>query len=293
MMSRPARFLWPGLGLLLAALGALGWAGSSVLLRRRTPDPRNPPWDASLDWDTYHFPARDGVPLSGWFISNPIPNGQTLVIVPGHNGSRDGDTDQAVTLAQAGFNVLLFDLRAHGGSGGDQVTFGAREYLDVLGALDWLATRWNIHQVGLVGFSMGAGIALHVAAEDARVAAVVADGTIARVVDGLIGLGRSKGIPAPLMFLPAWAILLTASLRARTWIPAADPVRWAGRVRCPVLFVHGPDDPFNTVDGARALAARTLRGRLWIVPGAGHRDAYRRDPKAYYARVMDFLKENL
>jgi pimeloyl-ACP methyl ester carboxylesterase len=292
MMARRARFLvLPGL--ILAGLTALGWAGSSILLRRRTPDPADPPSHYDLAYQPVTFPARDGIPLDGWWISAPQPNGRTLMLVPGHNGSRDGDTGQAAALARAGFDVLLFDLRAHGTSGGEQVTFGAREYLDVLGALDWLQAEKGIQRVGLVGFSMGAGIALRVAAEDSRVVAVVADGTIARVIDGLIGLGRSKGIPAPLMIGPAWVILLMASLRARAWISAADPIRWAGRVRCPVLFVHGTEDPFNTVDGVGQLAARTPHGQLWIVPGAGHRDAYRRDPEGYYGRIVDFLKESL
>ncbi len=278
-------------GVLLAGLGGLAWRGSTILLRRRTPDPADPPSNYGLEAETVRFPARDGVALSGWWIAPPVPNGRTVVIVPGHNGSRDGDTGQAAALANAGFRVLLFDLRAHGASGGQHVTFGAREHLDVLGALDWLETARGIHRAGLVGFSMGAGIALRVAAEDARVSAVVADGTISRVVDGMIGLGRARGVPAPLMFLPAWGIVLAASLRARTWIPAADPVRWAGRVACPVLFIHGADDPFNTVAGARTLAELAPRGQLWIVPGAGHRDAYRRDPAGYYRRVVDFLNQ--
>lgn len=280
-------------GALLAGLGGLAWRGSTILLRRRTPDPADPPANYGLDYETVHFPARDGVPLSGWWIAPPAPTGRTVVIVHGHNGSRDGDTGQAAALARAGFRVLLFDLRAHGGSGGRHVTFGAREYLDVLGALDWLEAARGIRRVGVVGFSMGAGIALRVAAEDARVGVVVADGTIGRVIDGLIGLGRARGIPAPPMILPAWAIVLLASLRARAWIPAADPMRWAGRTGCPVLFIHGADDPFNTPAGARALAGLAPRGQLWIVPGAAHRDAYRRDPGEYYGRVVDFLRERL
>jgi pimeloyl-ACP methyl ester carboxylesterase len=140
---------------------------------------------------------------------------------------------------------------------------------------------------------MGGGIALGVAAEDAGVDAVVADGTIGRVIDGLIGLGRAKGIPAPLMIPPAWAIVLLASLRARAWIPAADPMRWAGRTGCPVLFVHGADDPFNTPAGARALAGLAPRGQLWIMPGAAHRDAYRRESGRILRAGGGFFAERL
>ncbi|MBN2471711.1 MAG: alpha/beta fold hydrolase [Anaerolineae bacterium] len=284
-------------GLLAAALllaGAAGaWQASTRLLRRRQSDPLDPPSNYGITFENVAFPARDGVTLRGWWLAPEQPNGQTLVIVPGHNGSIDGDTAQAARFAGAGYGVLLFNLRAHGGSEGGQVTLGAREVLDVLGALDWLQAERDITQVGLVGFSMGAGVALRVAVLDGRVRAVVADGTICRVVDGIVGLGRARGIAPALVWPAAKVILLVASVRARTLISRADPVRWADRVLRPVLFIHGTDDPFNTVEGAGRLAGLAPQGQLWLVEGAGHRDACRRDPEAYYQRVLHFLAETL
>ncbi len=278
----------------LAALAAAGWLGSNALLRRRDPDPPDPPSNYGLSYEDVRFPSRDGTPLRGWWIRPPQPNGGTLVLCHGHNGSMDGDTAQAARLARAGFAVLMFNFRAHGTSGGAQVTFGAREYQDVLGALDWLGSAQGIRRAGLVGFSMGAGVALIAAAHDSRVGAVVADGAIRRVGDAMLGLGRARGLPAWLVWPLAAATLLTASLRARVWIPQADPVCWVGRVRCPVLFVHGAEDPFTSLDAVREMAARVGEGAaLWVVPGAGHRDAYRLDPAAYYGRVIAFLEPHL
>ncbi len=273
--------------ILMAAAGL--WRASTVLLRRRVPDRPDPPSAHGLPCEPVEFTAQDGTLLRGWWIAPPSADRGTIVIVHGHNGSMDGDTATAARLARAGWRVLMFDLRAHGRSGGHAVTFGAREYLDVLAALDWLQAAQGVTGVGLLGFSMGAGVALIAAALDGRVRAVVADGTIGRIADAIAGLGRTKGIPPALMALPARAILLVASLRAGVWIPRADPLRWAERVPCPVLFIHGAEDPFNTVAGARRLAALAPDGQLWLVPGAGHRDACRRDPGAYDARVLTFF----
>ncbi len=281
-----------GAALLLAA-GVGAWRASTILLQRRRPDPSDPPTNYGIDFESVAFPARDGVMLRGWWLHPAQPNGQTLVFVPGHNGSMDGDTAQAARFVAAGYHVLLFNLRAHGGSEGGQVTFGAREFLDVLGALDWLQAEQGITRVGLVGFSMGAGVTLRVAVLDGRVRAVVADGAICRVVDGLVGLGRARGVPPALVWPAAQVILLVASLRARRLISLADPVRWADRVLRPVLFIHGVEDPFNTVEGAARLARLAPRGQLWLVEGAGHRDAGHRDPEAYDRRVLAFLAEAL
>lgn len=296
MAGRTFKLMAVGVGLVVdVALGAALWRASSILLRRRTPDPADPPSNYGLDYDEVAFPSRDGIPLRGWWIKPVAVDGavqmekRTLVIVHGHNGSMDGDTGQAAELARRGFHVLLFNLRAHGTSGGEQVTFGACEYLDVLGALDWLAMVQGVNRVGLLGFSMGAGVALRVAAEDERVQAVVADGTISRIVDALAGYGRMKGVPLWVARLPAALLLMVASFRAGTPIPAANPDRWVDAVRCPVLFIHGSDDPFNTTGGVGALVATAPQGQLWLVPGAGHRDAYRLDAAAYYERVTGFF----
>lgn len=269
--------------------GAGLWRASTILLRRRVPDRPDPPSAYGLACEPVEFTAQDGTLLRGWWIQPPQPADRTIVIVHGHNGSMDGDTATAARLARAGWRILMFDLRAHGRSGGHAVTFGAREYLDVLAALDWLQAAHGITAVGLLGFSMGAGVALIAAALDGRVRAVVADGAIGRIADAIAGLGRARGIPPALMILPARAILLATSLRAGVWIPRADPLCWAGRVPCPVLFIHGVEDPFNTVAGARRLAALAPRGQLWLVAGAGHRDACRRDPETYDARVLAFF----
>lgn len=281
-------------GLALTGVVLAGsWQASTVLLRRRKPDPIDPPFNYGIPFENVTFTSRDGIILRGWWLQPANPNGKTLVIVHGHNGSMDGDTAQAARLARAGYRVLIFNLRAHGGSEGGQVTFGAREYMDVLGALDWLQAEHAITAVGLVGFSMGAGVALRTAVVDGRVRTVVADGTICRVADGLIGLGLSRGIPFPMMWLAAKAILLMTSIRAKTLISRADPLRWVDRVRCPVLFIHGTQDPFNTLQGVGRLAALAPHGQLWLVEGGGHRDAYTLDPDAYYERVLGFLAETL
>src|SRR3712207_9094850 len=64
--------------------------------------------------------------------------------------------ETALVYHQAGFNVLMLDLRAHGGSEGERVTLGYREVRDVRGALSWLGERgYDPENVVLHGWSMG------------------------------------------------------------------------------------------------------------------------------------------
>ena len=55
-----------GVGLTSLTLSAAtlisAWIGSTILLRRRTPDPADLPSNYGLEYSTVNFPARDGTP---------------------------------------------------------------------------------------------------------------------------------------------------------------------------------------------------------------------------------------
>ena len=104
-------------GLWIAALNL----GANSLLRRRRPDPSDPPSNYGIEFEEVHFPSRDGLNLVGWWIPHDNALG-TIIMCHGQNGSMDGDTRQMPPLREAGFNVLMFDFRAHGRSEGEAVT---------------------------------------------------------------------------------------------------------------------------------------------------------------------------
>ena len=74
------------------------------------------------------------------------------------------------------FSVLLFDLRARGESGGNRSSKGDREQWDLLGAIDYVEARGiPVEHIGLLGFSLGAGVAILAAAQEPRIPAIVSD----------------------------------------------------------------------------------------------------------------------
>ena len=64
-------------------------------------------------------------------------------------------------LLNAGFNVIVFDLRDHGQSSidDDRVSGGQDEWRDVIAVHDWLIDEQGADpdKIGLFGTSMGAG----------------------------------------------------------------------------------------------------------------------------------------
>ena len=285
--------LWIAGALALAVL-ALAYAATVPLMRRREPDPPDSPASHDLPGEEVQFPSRDGLLLGGWWIPAAGDARGTVVMCPGQNGSLDKDIPQAVPLQRAGFNVLLFDFRAHGRSQGSLVTLGALEQADLFGALDYLEGQRGVRWAGVLGFSMGAGVALLVAAQDARAAALVVDGAFPRLAGILRGYLRLRGVPGSLAGGFARAVLWVASLRAGYEISRANPIALADRISAPALFVHGERDPFVRTDEVRALAARVAGpAEVWSLADCGHREANKHHPDEYAQRVVGWFAQYL
>jgi pimeloyl-ACP methyl ester carboxylesterase len=212
----------------------------------------------------------------------------------GQEGSMDGDTRQMVPLHDARFNVLMFDFRAHGRSEGNCVSMGMYEKEDLLGALDTLAERKGVERVGVLGFSMGAAVALITAALSERIGAVVADSSFGRLRSTLTGWAVQR---ASLPDCPAVRGMGVDrrfdSHRGTYGSDRSDPLTVHIGPR-PILFIHGADDPFvpmEEVNRMASLAAGPVE--VWTVEGTGHRGAYAADPVEYNNRVIDWFKRYL
>jgi uncharacterized protein len=110
----------------------------------------------------------------------PEAAGQFPAVVICHpHPQRGGDLHNFVVsaisrdLVYRGIAALRFNFRGMGESGG---TFGdgIKEQEDVTAALDFVAAQKDIDagRIGLAGYSFGGGVAIPVAAKDARVAAL-------------------------------------------------------------------------------------------------------------------------
>lgn len=294
-MSVPLALLLIVVALLLAALAWLAWAGSSRLIARRAPNVQTSPADYGLAYEDVSFPSRDGLTLRGWFLPAEPARG-SVVFCHGHGGSMDPDVVYAPWFHDAGFNVLMFDFRAHGRSEGARVSMGYWERQDLLGAVDYLQGR-SIAEVGVLGFSLGGAVGMTTAAQCAAIRAVVSDGGFARLESALLGWGRERGknVPRGLARLLARLVITVAGWRLGARLPEADPIRWVGQIAPrPLLLVHGDLDPYVPIADVEALYATAGEPKeLWRVAEAGHREVDKCRPAEYRERVIGFFERYL
>lgn len=133
------------------------------------------PADKGLTYEDVELTTKDGVTIRGWYI--PSENRAAVILLHSMASNRLGTMDHALMFARNGYGVLMIDLRVHGASGGDLLTFGGDEYLDVSAAVDYLQARPDLDpgRIGVMGLSLGASASVLAGARDSRLAAVAAD----------------------------------------------------------------------------------------------------------------------
>ena len=213
---------------------------------------------------TRHF-AGSGVDLEGWRVSAEGRRRGAIVYLHGIADNRGSAADAVRRLSRRGFDVVAFDSRAHGSSGGAACTFGYYEKRDLQRVIDTLPAG----PVIVIGTSLGGAVALQTAAEDSRVSGVVA-------AESFADLRTVASERAP-WFFTAGAIQRAFALAERLAqfkVDDVSPAAAASRIRAPVLLIHGAADtetpPSHSQEIFDGLAGSR---RLLLVPGAGHNQA--------------------
>jgi pimeloyl-ACP methyl ester carboxylesterase len=204
----------------------------------------------------------------------PIAARGTIVLLHGYLQDRRFVVPWAVKLAEQGFRCAVLDLRGHGASTGEHISFGAFEAHDLSEVLDDLGRRgWDVAHVGLMGVSYGASIALLTAGEDPRVRTVVAlepfasaERAVPELMRGAFA-AQARGI-SDAQF--AAAHVKEARIAGFQW-SQADIFAALEHTCAPVLFLHGEQDTWLSPDHSRELAKRAPAGsRLILSPPDNH-----------------------
>lgn len=281
--------------------------GAGVIAYVATHPPRRPitqtPQEFGATYEDVEFPSRDGVKLSGWFVPAPPTldgenrPGGAVILCHGMSANRQEVIPWAAALWERGFALLMFDFRALGNSGGRICTAGYSEKLDLLGAVDYLTTRPDMHDVplGVFGFSMGGATAILTAAEDRRIHAVATHGAFATLKGAITQRCRHHYGP-----LGPIAERLTMAFGNRLrWFPvqpsAVMPVNVVAQLAPrPLLLLHGSKDRIVRTDDARELHAAAGHPKsLRVLPRSGHRRIHRHLRPMVERRVAQFFATTL
>lgn len=256
------------------------------------------PRTVMTDWPTAQvvkIDAADHVPLNAAWVPSPKFSGTCVLTVHGVGGWRARSHRFLPWLLPAGYSVLSPDLRAHGDSGGDTITYGLLEQHDVLAWVAWMRGQGCARIFG-VGESLGASTLIMAAALDpSAFQALVAECPFADLLQaaeeraqGMLRFSGPVARPLAVMAVGGGNLYLRATRGLN--FAKVTPVESMALLRVPVLLIHGLADARTPPAHSRQLAEANLRyAQLWLVPGAKHVGAYTTAPVEFRERVLAFL----
>lgn len=160
---------------------------------------------------------------------------------------------QLQQLAGLGYNVLAFDYRGFGRTGGIPTESGL--YDDAMAAYRYLTTVRRVapSRVILAGRSLGSAVAVELAT---RVPSA-----------GALLLSPIESVPATGAMLYPW---VPVRILARNRF---DSIGKIARVRVPIVLVHATSDRLVPLEAARRLFSRVTAPKLMLETGGGHNRA--------------------
>jgi fermentation-respiration switch protein FrsA (DUF1100 family) len=185
---------------------------------------------------SWYLPPRDGRPVIAYFHGNG-----------GHIGYR---AERLRWFAHYGYGALMLEYRGYGGNPGSPSETGLHS--DGAAALDFLASHGiPSNRVVLYGESLGSGVAVRLAAQR-EVAGLILEAPFTSV---------AEVAQYHYSFMPAAAMI---------W-DRFDSLSWIGKVKAPILFLHGERDRVVPIRFGRALFdAAPEPKEFWSAREAGH-----------------------
>ncbi len=237
-------------------------------------------------------------------IPSPFGYGIKAVLVEPHQTDRyiiisHGVTETKINsikymnlFLERGFNVLIYDHRRHGESGGRTTSFGYYEKFDLKAVVDWLKEKKGTNLLlGIHGESMGAATML-------LYAGMLEDGADFYIADcpfsdfraQLAYLIKKDFKLFPGILLPIGDLILR--IRDKYSIRNVSPISVIENIQHPVLFIHSRKDDYILPSMTQELFEHKKGPKMLYIAEKGRHAQSFNENRTDYERIIDeFLQK--
>jgi pimeloyl-ACP methyl ester carboxylesterase len=236
--------------------------------------------------------TSDNIPIAYERHKNGFDN--VIIVCPGfYNSGRNGWMQKTSELLSSSYDVIIFDFRGHGNSGG-KFTWSAKEHLDLEAVLDY-AKSCGYKGIGIAAFSLGAATAVNVAADrsDIDIMALFSCPSRISMIDFHFW---EPGIFSDLKDNIECKLEGKGVRTGNPFLQKNDPIDAIGRIKdTPILFVHGGDDWVVKDRHSRKLySAANVEKKLEIIKGGAHAERLiQADPEGMKKLMLDWFSKRL
>ncbi|MAV28227.1 MAG: hypothetical protein CMF43_00255 [Legionellales bacterium] len=252
------------------------------------------------NYQLVRFPSRmPNVQISAWHtvINADAPS---IIVVHGIRPNCKSVYESLLVsgmLSNAGFNVLNIDLQNYGESTRTSrfIAYGQREYLDVLGAYDWLITQGQKpNKIGIAGLSLGAVTTAIAASKESGIRAIWLDSPYADFNKMFCDELNSKYLPCLFSFGVRWLGQTFLGISPDA-IKTTDVLN---QKNTPAIYLtHGTADKRIPVSHAYTFIEKAKNQdqkiSIWIVENSDHLDAMLEYPRLYQQKMVEFFTQAL
>jgi fermentation-respiration switch protein FrsA (DUF1100 family) len=220
------------------------------------------------DMNVMTVTTADKLTLTGWYEAPADPTKPVIILFHGNAGHIGYRGFKVHPFIAAGYGFLLAEYRGYGGNAGYPSEQGfyndARAYIEALKVQGVAPER-----IVLYGESLGTGVALQMALDYPEVHAIILESAYTSIADVC---------QREIFYMPVkWLV------RDRF-----DSLKKIGKVKAPILIVHGVKDSLVPYAMGQSLFAAAKGPKDMVsIPEGGHNDLY-----DYHAgeKILGFLR---
>lgn len=241
------------------------------------------------------IPSTNSYEIEARYIKAPVESEHTVVIVHGIGMNMWRHFREALMYLDNNYNVLVYNQRYTGKTGGDNRSFGYHEQYDIASVMSYLREKYPSHIIGAHGFSMGAGtLGMYSGMEEAtRDADFLILDCPYDTMEGAIRVGIEKeDVPLIPISYAVWAGDVYNRIKSGFSYEEVRPVDQVAKSKVPMYIIHGEADSTCTVEMGQAIYDAKKEGykEIWIEPDTEHVKVFDDHPEVYEANVMAFIE---
>jgi uncharacterized protein len=248
-------------------------------------------WFDSLDFSPFTVSSPRGYDLNGVYLEGK--GTRTIVLCHGHTMTWEAQIKYIPLLIEEGWNIIAYNHRYFGNTGGDFCSAGFYEKQDLKLICDWAFEHFpETEKFGIQGESMGAATVLQYLPMDDRLDFVWADCPYSSFRDILNYHIEKVGLPS----FTCKPILFFGNLYLKKHmgfdIDEVSPKNAIMEKPVPLFLIHGTTDTYvptsmsEEMYEARKDYAPTT---LLLIDGAEHARAYQTNEEKYRKELKVFL----
>ena len=252
--------------------------------------------DEKPEMEPIHLMSDSGYNMVGTYFPNPVKTQNTMIVVHGIGDVRWGMLRVTKWFLDLGFNVVIYDSRASGETGGKDITLGYYEKDDLQKWVDLMSSKRPDGVLGVFGNSMGGSIAILQAEENEihrKVDFYVVDSPYSNLKDEIhFQVSYSYSVLTNVMVFYSNII---NKIRSGFYYEEVNPLESIKSVSVPILFFHGDSDGTIPVYMTNDLYDAKDDGdkSILIVKGADHLESYFTEPDIYMKKLRSFVLNQL